>query len=245
MRYEITDSHRNMPAKKREALKEFFCEVKGIPSKEEAASQVEFCDWYERDFAVSWFEVIAWDAGQAVGYIRVMRDPKDARKWLSSDVHVREAYRRRGIATRMYRRAVKTLLEFEAAETLIASIDRDNTKSIALHEKLGFRNTKRPCKFADFYVHPEDTKFVKPLYRYLPVPNIPQAVERMLPLWMEWKESNGESPNEEKERKALGECLKKAEKKEVIFDGVWRGNRLVGICTDVTGELTEYNQESE
>lgn len=244
MRYEITDSHKNMSASKREALAEFFCEVKGIPAKADAMQQVEFCDWYEREYAVKWFEVIAWDAGKPVGYIRVLRDPKDVRQWLSSDVHVRRDYRRRGIATKMYQRAVKELLHYEAAETLIASVDRNNTKSIALHEKLGFRNTKRICKFADFYVHPEDTKFVKPLYNYIPVRNFPQAVERMLPLWTEWKESCGETLGEEKEREALQECLKKAEKGEAIIEGVWRGNRLVGICTDVTGELTEYNQES-
>lgn len=244
MRYEITDSHRKMTAKQKQALTEFFREVKGIPTDEDALQQVYFCDWYEHDFAVSWFEVIAWDGPKAVGYIRVLRDPKDVRQWLSCDVHVRRDYRRRRIATRMYRKVIETLYSFEAAETLIAAVNKNNVKSINLHEKLGFRNTKRLCKFADFYVVEDDTKFVKPLYHYLPVrKNFEGAVERVLPIWTEWKEANGTYRGEEAEKETIRGLLKDVEDGRCRFDGLWRGNRMVGFRTQVGETIVTYNRE--
>ena len=58
VRYTIIDSHRNMSRKRREDLCDFFEEVKGI-GKEDAEQQVVFCDWYESEYAVKWFEVLA------------------------------------------------------------------------------------------------------------------------------------------------------------------------------------------
>ena len=134
MKYEVTDSHRKMSKRTKKALTDFFCEVKGIP-RDAAEGQTGFCDWYEKDYAVKWFEVTAWEDGAVVGYLRCLRDPNDVRRWYVGDVHVRVAFFRKGVATAMYELMIATVQEYEAAEKLIAAIKRDNVRSIGLHKK--------------------------------------------------------------------------------------------------------------
>ncbi|MBQ6661627.1 MAG: GNAT family N-acetyltransferase [Lachnospiraceae bacterium] len=242
MRYEILDSHRTMTDRKRQALAEFFCEVKGIPS-ENVASQVDFCTWYEREFAVKWFEVIVWDSGAVVGYLRCLRDPADVRRWFIGDVHVRAAYRRRGIAGGMYERTIRELHGFETAETVVSAVGRDNARSIGLHKKYGFHDTGKPCEFANFFAAEDETMYQKQLYQFLPVPGAERAEPRILPLWTEWKKYAGEYRNEDETVKSLRWALQKAEKGEATFEAVWCGARLVGFATDATGERFVYLPE--
>ena len=85
VRYIIKDSHKNMSQKRRENLIDFFCEVKG-PDREAAEKAVEFCDWYESEYAVKWFEVLALSDGDIAGYLRCFRTPDDIRQWFIGDV---------------------------------------------------------------------------------------------------------------------------------------------------------------
>ena len=152
IRYQIIDSHRNMSQKRRNDLVDFFMEVKVAP-EEAAEKQVDFCDWYESEYAVKWFEVLASDIteNRIVGYLRCFRNPDDVKQWYIGDVHVRAGYRKQGIATRMYQKVFSELERFEAAENVISAVRKDNKNSIGLHEKMGFVDTKEPCVFAAFF----------------------------------------------------------------------------------------------
>lgn len=242
MIYEVIDSHRNLSKRKRSALTEFFCEAKGL-QKPDATRVVSFCEWYEHEYAVSRFEVIAWDGERVVGYLRCLRDPKDATRWYVGDVHVRMSHRQLGIATQMYAEVFAELGEYESAEQVIAAIRKDNKVSIRLHEKCGFRDTNEPCEFADFYVVPDENKFRKWLYKCLPPCEPEQAVQFLKPLWNEMKKENGIYAGAAAEKKILLKKLKEAEEGLCRFDTIWCGNRLVGFrMKDDSGE-TVYNRQ--
>ena len=231
IRYLIVDSHKNMSYKRREALKNFFCEVKGI-NTEDAEKQVGFCDWYENDYAVKWFEVLAISGSEVAGYLRCFRDPDDVRRWYIGDVHVRGRYRRCGIATRMYLKVFKELERFEAAEKVVSAVRKDNVKSIGLHTKMGFIDTKEPCVFADFYVDENETKYQKLLYRVYPIPDkesVDKLMEMFLPIWL--KETA-------KSQKELRKVIKNGIDGEYDIYTIWCGNRLAGFkyLSTVIGE---------
>lgn len=243
MKYEITDSHRKMSKRTKKALADFFCEVKGIP-REAAEGQVGFCDWYERDYAVKWFEVTAWEDGTVVGYLRCLRDPDDMRRWYVGDVHVRVAFFRKGVATAMYELMISTLREFEAAEKLVAAIKRNNVRSIGLHTKMGFKDTKEPCGFADFYVCEDETRYERWIYRVLPVPNVEGAVDRMLPLYAEWRKQNGPC-RKDKAKEDLRDLLNRTEEGTARLESIWCGNRLVGFRMDDGNGEIEFNTQEQ
>ena len=243
MKYEVTDSHRKMSKRTKKALADFFCEVKGI-AREAAEGQTGFCDWYEKEFAVKWFEVTAWENGAVVGYLRCLRDPQDVRRWYVGDVHVRVAFFRKGVATAMYELMLRTLTGFEAAEKLIAAVRRDNVRSIGLHTKMGFKDTKEPCDFADFYVCEDETKYERWLYQIFPVPNVEGAVERMLPLYSAWRKQRGKT-SKAAARKALCEILQHAEEGTARLESIWCGNRLVGFRMDEGSGEIEYNTQEQ
>ena len=226
VRFIITDSHKNMSKKRKDALLGFFCEVKGI-DKEAAEKQVEFCDWYESEFAVKWFEVLAVDNGDIAGYLRCFRNPDDVHQWFIGDVHVRTKYRRTGIASRMYERVFSELERYEAAENIISAVRKDNINSIGLHTKMGFYDTGEPCRFATFFVDENETKYQKWLYRHMPAPDevsVEKLTEVFLPVWLE-----AEKTNAGKAKKELKAVLNKARKEGYEIGTVWCGNRLVGF----------------
>ena len=233
VRYIITDSHKNMSQKRRENLTDFFCEVKG-PDRETAEKAVEFCDWYESEYAVKWFEVLALSDGDIAGYLRCFRNPDDIRQWFIGDVHVRSRYRREGIASAMYKKVFKELERYEAAENVISAVRRDNAKSIGLHTKMGFFDTGEPCVFASFYVDADETKYQKRLYRYLPIPEMVPAkklMEMFLPLWLEDKKISAGADEKEKAKaqKELKKVINDGLKGEYDIKTVWCGNRLTGF----------------
>lgn len=246
MIYEIIDSHRNLTKKARKALVDFFCEVKGL-RKPDAEQVVGFCDWYEHDYAVSWFEVLSWDGDTVVGYLRCMRDPADVTRWYVGDVHVRKSHWQQGIATQMYAEVFAVLQDFEPAEQVVVAIRRDNTKSIKLHEKCGFADTGKPCEFADFYVAPEENMYRKWLYKCLPPCEAEHAVKFIQPIWNAWKKKQGSYAGAAKEKKNLLRILKEAEcSGKAWFETIWCGNRLVGFrMNDGSGEIVFNQQESE
>lgn len=242
IRYIVVDSHKNMSIKRREALIDFFREVKGV-SAEDAGKQVEFCDWYENDYAVKWFEVLAVCGGEVAGYLRCFRNPDDVVQWYIGDVHVRSRYQRQGIATKMYRKVFGELERFEAAENVLSAVRKDNTRSIGLHTKMGFVDTKEPCVFADFYVDENETKYKKQLYKRLPIPemiSVDKLMEMFLPLWFEYKKISADAGTKEKAKaqRELRKVIKCGKDGEYDIYTIWCGNRLAGFkyLSTVIGE---------
>ena len=246
IRYQIIDSHRNMSQKRRNDLVDFFTEVKSAP-EEAAEKQVDFCDWYESEYAVKWFEVLVLSEGIIAGYLRCFRNPDDIRQWYIGDVHVRKAYRQQGIATRMYEKAFKELERYEAAENVISAVRRDNEKSIGLHKKMGFFDTGKPCEFASFFVDEDETKYMKWLYRYLPVPvdaPVDKVTEIFSPLWDEYLKKSDKYVNDKNAGEDLKKVLQRNRSGELTFTGTWCGNRLVGFCYDDVAYITGVNSLS-
>ena len=239
IRYSVIDSHKNMSSRRRDSLVSFFCEVKGI-SGEDAVRQVEFCDWYESEYAVKWFEVVAADGTDVAGYLRCFRNPDDIRQWYIGDVHVRNRYRRRGVATRMYMKVFTELERYEAAENVVAAVRKDNRNSIELHKKMGFEDTGEPCRFASFFIDENETKYQKWLYRYLPVPEnigIDKLMELFLPIWTQNPDSSnsdGKAKDEalKKAKRELRKLLERMKRNEVEVETIWCGNRLTGLKYD-------------
>lgn len=252
IRYQIIDSHRNMSQKRRNDLVDFFMEVKSAP-EEAAEKQVDFCDWYESEYAVKWFEVLAINisdhkndgqketkklkekksAGiitknRIVGYLRCFRNPDDVKQWYIGDVHVRAGYRKQGIATRMYQKVFSELERYEAAENVISAVRKDNKNSIGLHEKMGFVDTKEPCVFAAFFVDKDETKYQKWLYRYLPVPEdieVDKLHEILLPVYKNSINTKDKRNNQDD----LRDILIRMKNGEFDIETIWCGNRLVGF----------------
>ena len=242
IRYLVVDSHKNMSQKRREALIDFFCEVKGA-NTEAAENQVKFCDWYESDYAVKWFEVLVVDGGEIAGYLRCFRNPDDVRQWYIGDVHVRSRYQRRGIASTMYQKVFKELEHYEAAENVVSAVRKDNVKSIGLHTKMGFADKKEPCVFADFYVDEDETKYQKLLYRRFPIPDkveIDKLMEMFSPLWFKHKKISADAEEKEKAKaqKELRKVIKSGITGEYDIYTIWCGNRLAGFkyLSTVIGE---------
>ena len=227
-------------------------EVKSAP-EEVAEKQVDFCDWYESEYAVKWFEVLAINisdhkndgqketkklkekksAGiitknRIVGYLRCFRNPDDVKQWYIGDVHVRAGYRKQGIATRMYQKVFSELERYEAAENVISAVRKDNKNSIGLHEKMGFVDTKEPCVFAAFFVDKDETKYQKWLYRYLPVPEdieVDKLYEILLPVYKNSINTKDKRNNQDD----LRDILKRMKNGEYDIETIWCGNRLVGF----------------
>lgn len=229
IRYQIIDSHRNMSQKRRNDLVDFFMEVKSAP-EEAAEKQVDFCDWYESEYAVKWFEVLAVNIteNKIAGYLRCFRNPDDVKQWYIGDVHVRAEYRKQGIATRMYQKVFSELERYEAAENVISAVRKDNNNSIRLHEKMGFVDTKESCVFAAFFVDKDETKYQKWLYRYLPVPEdieVDKLYEILLPVYKNSINTKDKRNNQDD----LRDILKRMKNGEFDIETIWCGNRLVGF----------------
>lgn len=229
------DSHLNLTKKAEGALADFFMEVKGL-NEASAREQVHFCDWFEKETAVKWFETIVRDGGRVVGYLRCLRNPEDPSQWFIGDVHVRADHRRQGIATKMYEKTVEAVMEYEAAECIVASVHPQNANSIRLHEKMGFRDTGRSCKFWDCYFDEKETEYQKWLYHHFPISDEERAKKLMLPLMQSYLKKEGLSSEDDemtgKEKageKLLGLWLMKAARGEAVFESIWCGNRLVGF----------------
>ena len=229
IRYQIIDSHRNMSQKRRNDLVDFFMEVKSAP-EEVAEKQVDFCDWYESEYAVKWFEVLAVNIteNKIAGYLRCFRNPDDVKQWYIGDVHVRAEYRKQGIATHMYQKVFSELERYEAAENVISAVRKDNNNSIRLHEKMGFVDTKESCVFAAFFVDKDETKYQKWLYRYLPVPEdieVDKLHEILMPVYKNSINTKDKRNNQDD----LRDILKRMKNGEYDIETIWCGNRLVGF----------------
>lgn len=211
MKYIICDSHKNIKNETFESLASFFEEVKAC-TYEDGLTQAHFVtDYFEKEYAVKWFEVIVKNKTEVAGYLRCLRNPQNATQWFIGDVHVKKAFQGLGIASKMYERAIDEVLTYEAAEEIVASVHPCNVPSVKLHNKHGFINTGCPCTFPSFYFEKEETEYKKMLYRYLPVPpdQAAYACDMLAPVWKE------------------NEALKKALQSDT-FQIIWCGNRLAG-----------------
>ena len=231
----VVDSHLSMTKKTEDALTDFFMEVKGI-DEANAREQVHFCDWFEKETAVKWFETMVRDGGRVVGYLRCLRNPEDPAQWYIGDVHVRADHRRQGIAAGMYEKTMEMVMEYEAAECIVASVHSQNANSIGLHKKMGFRDMGRPCQFWDCYFDEKETEYKKWLYHYYPIVDEEGAKKVMLPLIQSYLNKNGKgyedgemADKERADEKLLGLWLMKAARGEAVFESIWCGNRLVGF----------------
>lgn len=238
MRYTIVDSHRTMNRKKKEELASFFAQVKQIPL-EKAYDQVDFCNWFEKEFAVSWFEVIVYDRQKAVGYLRCLRNPEKLVEWFIGDVHVIASYQQKGIATKMYEKAVDTVKEYEAAEYIVSSVHCKNRNSIGLHEKTGFYDTKKPCEFPNFYFDEKETAYKKWIYQYYPVMDVEMAMEMLLPLWIKYEKKHSLTTLDENlaAQKLMDILQKTVKEKSDTIRTIWCGNRLVGFIFEDDGYI--------
>lgn len=241
MRILIIDSHRNQTTKRREELCDFFQKVKSL-RYEAAYDQTSFCDWFEKEYAVKWLEAVALDGSKVVGYLRCFRNPDKKEEWFIGDVHVRDAYRGKNIATKMYAKMIQTVQEFESAEHIITSVHRDNFKSIGLHEKMGFVNTKKPCEFANFFFDEKETMFKLKLYQSFPVQDIKMAQELLLPVWIAYQKSEDSFQNENDAKKAMNKILVKTIANQT-FEAIWCGQRLVGFQYIDQDQTVFYCQE--
>jgi ribosomal protein S18 acetylase RimI-like enzyme len=230
VRYTIIDSHRNMKENRRKALAQFFTVSKQL-SKEKALEQVGFCDWYESEYAVKWFEVVTAVGDTVVGYLRCLRNPDDIKEWYIGDVYVLKEYRKRKIASHMYDRVFKELGRYEAAERVIATVNKANTASIGFHMYKRFSDTGKNIEFASFYADPDETVYVKRLFKVLPFPeDMPDEKIKsfILPLWTEYCKKSGISGKKKKEQR-LDEIMKARRASEIDFRTIWSGNSLVGF----------------
>lgn len=234
IRYKIYDSHLNMSHKTREALIEFFEAVKGC-GRVQAELTAEFCALhFEKAFAVKWYEVLARENGKIVGYIRCLRNPEDDSRWYICEVHVRPEYRNRGIAKKMYNKAMDMIAWYDNVKYVTASVNSDNVNSIKLHESLNFKNTGLPCKFPGLSFEDGETEYITKIYKKLGIPDNPDfAVPKIMPVWKEYFHKRGNKLSDDEAREKLVKILKKTLKGESYFETVWWGRELVGFeCTD-------------
>lgn len=240
MRYIILDSHKNISKERRNSLAEFFVNA-GKAGEGNADIQVNFCTDYEKQYAVKWFEVMAVDKGKTVGYLRCLRDPDDPVRWYIGDVYVLKAYRGHKTATNLYLKAFDELAYYDAAEYVIASVDRDNKPSINLHTGLGFYDTKKPCNFADFYDKENETCYLKQLFQYYPVPGADTpVVEKIFPIWAEYAKTAFPDAGEKELKAELKDLLSDSVSGRSAFYAIWNGLNLVGFKYEKDGKTVEY-----
>lgn len=240
MRYEVIDSHRKMNSNRREELNNFFQTVKNV-SRDKAWEHVDFCDWYEKEFAVKWMEAIAFDGSKVVGYLMCLRHPTCLEEWFIGDVYVLEEYRGRNIATKLYGKTIDAVKEYSAAQRIVSSVHRDNVNSIKLHEKVGFTNTGRPCKFPNLYFDENEVMFQFDILEGYPISEVESGVEQLLPLWIEYKRSIGQVDSTDQLKEELYELLVQAVEKEVYeFEAIFSGYKLVGFSYWNDVEEFEY-----
>lgn len=240
MRYVIVDSHRNWKREKKQALIDFFMMGKGL-NEEEAEYQINFLNWYEKEYSVKCFEAIAYDKGRVAGYMRCYRNPENDTRWLVSDIYVLRSYREKGIGKRLYDRLIDEVIEYEAAQCIEASVAVENKASIALHESMGFEKTDEAGSFASFYFPEDENIYRLMLYKYYPLTSYENAKESLEEIWerslLESKEIKASSYGRMNVDELLKECL---ENETLDIETIWNGNKLVGISLENEKERLEY-----
>lgn len=176
----VVDSHENLPDRYWKRLGRFYAkEVWGTDLKTATARVRDLFYEYELEYAVKWYEITALCGEKIVGNMRILRSPDDRTRWYFCDVHTAAEYRRRGVASCMYRKALAILGNFYATECVQASISAANTGSIRLHEKLGFSDTGRKSEFANFLFEEDETMYELPILCEFPVAETRITLEQL------------------------------------------------------------------
>lgn len=239
MRYIIADTHRYWKKKQKEALMNFFMQVRNL-EENEAYEAVDYIDRYEKEFAVKCFEAIAYDKGCIVGFMRCFRNPEDISGWFVADINVLPDYRKKNVATKLYEMVIEEVSLYDYAEYIEASVKKSNIPSINLHKKVGFIDTNKAGKFASFYFEEDETFFRRTIYSYLPVGDTEAAMDFLLPLWFETIDSYKSEKDNPLMKYDLHTLLKLSEDGKMLIRTVWHGENLAGLyISDGTNEL-EY-----
>lgn len=232
MRYRVIDTHRNLTEKTAQQIYDIFREVKGT-DKKDAVNQVDFCEWYKKEYALPCFEVVATEGDEMVGYLRALRSSESAAAWLIGDVQVKEKYRCKGVASRMYELAIAEIEDYRPSEIIVASVKVDNKNSIFLHEKMGFVNTGKKCDFPHLFFDDDEIEYRRNVYQEYEVINEKATINKLLPLWIEFEKSAGAFVDESASRKNLASKIAKCANNDFYeFYTIWCGNSLVGFGYD-------------
>lgn len=225
IRIELVDSYRNLPEDYWQRLGAFYAENVWNMTTEEATGKIRdlFAD-YEAEYAVKWYEVFAYSKDKLVGCMRILRNPGNRTRWYFCDVHTGKKYRKKGVATAMYEKAIQTVETFYAAEYIDASISAENAGSIALHKKMGFYDTGKSPKFAHFWFEPDETRYERRLLLEYPARDSEIHRRILYKLYRSYQKSLGaEKPqNVAKEVKAM---LSEYDDFRLVFCG----NRAIGF----------------
>ena len=245
MKIVVRDSHRNLNRIDKALLADFFREVKGM-NKEDSFSQAMFCsEYFEYEFAVKWFEVIAYNGFKVVGYLRCLRFPDDATKWYIGDVNVRKAYRRKGIASKMYETVFEVLKRYCDAKCVCASVSKENAPSISLHKKFGFTDSYSPCTFKNFWFDPKESEYDKLLYRYYPVPDTDKTFDFIWPMFEGFLKTKEDEVPENEAKEMLNDLIAESLLGKEPLIAIFLGNDLAGIKLNYKGNTEEYIKPTE
>lgn len=234
MRYVIEESHRHWSAAKMEELRRFLVLSKNLDNNL-SFEDVDYKTIYEKEHALKCFEAIAYDKSKIVGYMRCFKNPSKRERWFVGDIYVLSEYRKKHIASKLYKKVIEEVMTYENAEYIEASIADDNLASIKLHEKLGFKDTRKRGKFAGFSFATNETFYKKTLFSYLPVDaKMLLENEEIKNLISNIWTTNEDGPFSEY---SFDELLDKSFSDELDINLIWLGSRIVGIS--VTGEGLE------
>jgi len=232
LRYYIFDSHRHMSEKRLNQIKTFLKEVKNLDD-DNADIQLDFIRWYETENAVKCFEAVAFDDNHVVGYMRCFRHREDPRKWFVGDVHVGKSHRGHGIATKLYGKVIEEVSQYENAEYILAYVDKSNDKSIGLHEKVGFYDTKSEIAFEPFQFSEGETTYKLWIINSMQVGDIELAKEVLSDIWTAYEKENGFFNSKDEADINLINALEETKiYEDAFFNILWCGNRMVGFETD-------------
>lgn len=186
---------------------------------------------FEKTFAVKWFLILSYDKNTIIGSLLILRNPDDISNWYICNLHTLAEYRRMGVATKMYNAALDIIKEFYLASTITASISADNTASICLHNKLGFRNTSKASEFADFCFEADETMYSLWLAERYPAKSVPIHLDILQPMWISYMNEIGEHDSEEELAKGLQARIRLSENQEhIFFDIIWSGDESIGFA---------------
>lgn len=203
---------------------------------------------FEKTYAVKWYAILAYVGEELAGFMHVFRNPDKVEEWYFGDVHTREKYRKRQVATRMYETAIDLVKQYDKAYCIMASVHSENVASLKLHEKFGFVDLHRKSEFCDFIFEPEETMHYYYFVSIWPAKNNEMSRSQLYPLWKRYLQDNSENKCIEAAEQAVNERLEQTEKEENLhFDRIWAGDNLIGFiyhsCNKGNMESGVFNKE--
>lgn len=185
---------------------------------------------FEKSYAVKWYAILVYADEELVGFMHVFRHPENVGSWYFGDVHTKEEYRKKQIATRMYETALELVKQYDKAYCVMASVHPENIASLKLHKKFGFVDSHRKIEFADFICDPKETMHFYYFVSIFPSRNNEMIKTQLSPLWKMYQQELQKNISDELAEQAVNEMLIQTEKEESIqFDRIWAGDNLIGF----------------